>query len=165
MLINNSYEEPYNKFVPEGPLPILSKTLVTSKLTPKFWKRTKKIYQYLSGVDDGNNEQQYIQQEYGDENDNYNDNYYPQKEEADNQRCYYNTHRDQRNYNNNYNHNEYCDKDIEIERLQNIIIKLQNDLIRKEQIIQQQHNDKIDLTNRLNDLEKIVSSLISSQKS
>jgi hypothetical protein len=49
--------------------------------------------------------------------------------------------------------------------LQNIIIKLQNDLIRKEQIIQQQHNDKIDLTNRLNDLEKIVSSLISSQKS
>jgi hypothetical protein len=161
MLINNSYEEPYNKFVPEGPLPILSKTLVTSKLTPKFWKRTKKIYQYLSGVDDGNNEQQYIQQEYGDENDNYNDNYCPQNEEADNQRRYYNTHRDQHNN----NHNEYCDKDSEIERLQNIIIKLQNDLIRKEHIIQQQHNDKIDLTKRINDLEKIVSSLISSQKS
>ena len=140
MLINNSYEEPYNKFVPEGPLPILSKTLVTSKLTPKFWKRTKKIYQYLSGVDDGNNDQQYIQQEYENENDNY---YYPQKEDADNQRCYYNTHRDQRNYNNNYNNNEYYDKDIEIERLQNIIIKLQNDLIRKEQLIQQQQNDKI----------------------
>ena len=158
MLINNSYEEPYNKFVPEGPLPILSKTLVTSKLTPKFWKRTKKIYQYLSEVDDGANEQQYIPQEY--DNEHYNDNYYyPQNEEADNQRCYYNTHRNQHNY------NEYCDKDNEIERLQNIIIKLQNDLIRKEQIIQQQHNDKIDLTKRLNDLEKIVSSLISSQKS
>lgn len=45
MLINKRVEEPYNKLPPEGPLPILSKTLIKSKLSPKFWKQTKNIYE------------------------------------------------------------------------------------------------------------------------
>ena len=147
----------------EGPLPILSKTLVTSKLTPKFWKQTKKIYQYFSEADDETNEQQYIPREYDNINVNNDNYYYNQKEAANIQQCYYYSHREQHNH--EYNQSDYCDKDNEIERLQNIIIKLQNDSIRKEQIIQQQHNDKINLTKRLDDLEKIVSSFISSQKS
>ena len=45
MLINKRVEEPYSRLPPEGPLPILSKTLIKSKLSPKFWKQTKNIYE------------------------------------------------------------------------------------------------------------------------
>ena len=44
MLINSRIEEPYNKNPNDGPLPILSKTLVKSKLTYKFWDNVKHIY-------------------------------------------------------------------------------------------------------------------------
>lgn len=44
MLVNNRIEEPYNRLPPDGPLPILSKTLTKSKLTPKFWKLTQNLY-------------------------------------------------------------------------------------------------------------------------
>ena len=45
MLINNRVEEPYSRLPPEGPLPILSKSLVKNKLTQKFFKLTKNIYE------------------------------------------------------------------------------------------------------------------------
>ena len=37
MIINNRYEEPYNKFPNDGPIPLLSKPIVISKLSKKFW--------------------------------------------------------------------------------------------------------------------------------
>jgi len=36
MILNNSFEEPYNKFAPDGPIPIISKSIAKSKLTKKF---------------------------------------------------------------------------------------------------------------------------------
>ena len=48
MIINGRVEEPYSRLPPEGPLPILSKTLVKSKLTPKFWRNSKNIYKASS---------------------------------------------------------------------------------------------------------------------
>jgi hypothetical protein len=36
MILNNAFEEPYNKFAPEGPVPIISKSIAKSKLTKKF---------------------------------------------------------------------------------------------------------------------------------
>lgn len=36
MILNNSFEEPYNKFPPEQHVPILSKSVVKSKLSGKF---------------------------------------------------------------------------------------------------------------------------------
>jgi hypothetical protein len=36
MILNNHFEEPYNKFPPDGPVPILSKSLVKVRLTSKF---------------------------------------------------------------------------------------------------------------------------------
>ena len=44
MLINERIEEPYNKNPDDAPLQILSKTLVKSKLTLKFWESVKHIY-------------------------------------------------------------------------------------------------------------------------
>jgi len=36
MIINNHFESPYNKFAPEGSIPIISKSIVKSKLSKKF---------------------------------------------------------------------------------------------------------------------------------
>ena len=44
MLINNKLEDPYNKMPNDGPLQILSKTLIKSKLSQTFWKKVKYIY-------------------------------------------------------------------------------------------------------------------------
>ena len=45
MIINNKFEDPYNKFPPPDSMPILSRALVNSKLTIKFWKVTKNIFE------------------------------------------------------------------------------------------------------------------------
>ena len=55
MLINKRLEEPYNKMPQEGPLPILSKTLIQSKLTKKFWDKVKYIYNSNSNGVSNNN--------------------------------------------------------------------------------------------------------------
>ena len=36
MILNNNIESPYNKFPTEGPVPIISKSIVKSKLSNKF---------------------------------------------------------------------------------------------------------------------------------
>ena len=36
MILNNKMEAPYTKFPPEGPVPIISKSIVKSKLSNKF---------------------------------------------------------------------------------------------------------------------------------
>ena len=51
MLINNRLEDPYNKMPNEGPLPILSKTLIKSKLSKKFWIKIQYIYESNSSPD------------------------------------------------------------------------------------------------------------------
>ena len=45
MIINNNYEAPYNKLPPSDYIPILSRPLVNSKLTDKFWQATKNIFE------------------------------------------------------------------------------------------------------------------------
>ena len=37
MILNNRFEEPYNNFPNDGPIPLLSKPVVKSKLSKKFW--------------------------------------------------------------------------------------------------------------------------------
>jgi hypothetical protein len=36
MVLNNNFEAPYNKFAPEGPVPIISKSIVKARLSNKF---------------------------------------------------------------------------------------------------------------------------------
>lgn len=40
MILNNKFEAPYNKFAPEGAVPIISKALVKSRLSNKFFEIT-----------------------------------------------------------------------------------------------------------------------------
>ena len=42
-ILNEHFEEPYNKFPPEGSVPILNKSLVKSKLSKKFFEETIKM--------------------------------------------------------------------------------------------------------------------------
>ena len=45
MIINKNFEAPYNKLPPSDYIPILSRPLVNSKLTDKFWQATKNIFE------------------------------------------------------------------------------------------------------------------------
>ena len=44
MILNEHFEEPYNKFPPEGPLPYLSLAVVKSKLSPKILNYAKFVF-------------------------------------------------------------------------------------------------------------------------
>ena len=44
MLLNGHFEDPYNKFPPEGPLPFISIPLVKSRLSPKILNYAKFVF-------------------------------------------------------------------------------------------------------------------------
>ena len=44
MILNERFEEPYDKFPPEGPLPYLSLAVVKSKLSPKILNYAKFVF-------------------------------------------------------------------------------------------------------------------------
>jgi len=44
MILNDHFEEPYDKFPPEGPLPYLSLAVVKSKLSPKILNYAKFVF-------------------------------------------------------------------------------------------------------------------------
>ena len=60
-ILNEHFEEPYNKFPPEGSVPILNKALVKSKLSKKFFEETMRMQ----------NEEQ-IENQSNEENQSYN---------------------------------------------------------------------------------------------
>ena len=64
MILNNRFEEPYNKFPNDGPLPLLSKPIIKSKLSKKFWLYS----QYLESQNYINSEDEFSS------SDNYNNN-------------------------------------------------------------------------------------------
>ena len=179
MILNNFFEEPYNKFAPEGPLPILSKTIVKSKLSPKFWKSTQKIYDEITKTNN-------LKQTYNNEKE-----FQPQRECVDEQvqAQDYNTPQQQYNFNENEivepsskgkrplsgklrsKQNQYsaseqdyllqqAPTDNEIERLKNTIVRLQNDIGQKDLVIQNQKEEKMKLIKRMDELEKMLSSFL-----
>ena len=79
MILNERYEEPYNKFAPEGPLPQLPKHLVKSRLTKKFWNYSQNIINnqkndlenYIFNDNNTNNDNNNINREYTSEPSSY----------------------------------------------------------------------------------------------
>ena len=55
-ILNEHFEEPYNKFPPEGSVPILNKALVKSKLSKKFFEETLRM-QNEEQIENQNNEE------------------------------------------------------------------------------------------------------------
>ena len=54
-VLNEHFEEPYNKFPPEGSVPILNKALVKSKLSKKFFQEALKMQSEGQGNDNNLN--------------------------------------------------------------------------------------------------------------
>ena len=69
-ILNEHFEEPYNKFPPEGSVPILNKALVKSRLSKKFFEETMKM-QNEEQIDNQNNEENQSYN-FNEPNNNYN---------------------------------------------------------------------------------------------
>lgn len=170
MIINNRYEEPYNKFPNDGPIPLLSKPIVISKLSKKFWLysqylRNENILQDqepLEGEEENNLNTANKYNNYLDDND-----YFDQMHENDiiniknkrdkklgvktNMNDGGNLYK-KKNININYKNNNVN----EINQLNDIIFQLQNELNKQDFIINSQINEKMKLTKRIHELEQVL---------
>ena len=141
MILNNRFEEPYSRFAPESSLPLLSKTLVKSRLSNKFWKCTEKIY------DDTNaNKNKQIQNE---DNTVVNTNTNPNNT---------NNNKTQITKKQNNNTNE---PDIpDIQTLKKMIIQLQNEITERDVIIEAKNTEILKLNSRIEELENELANII-----
>ena len=178
MLINNRFEEPYNKFPPDGPLPILSKALVKSKLTKKFWQYTRHIYDNVAMVSPP------LPNEVEIEEQTHN---YPNNKNKKRPKTPSDTHLnlntiklnkgidftfgksnnlDEKinNIVNNARNQKNIEKNMEVDILKEAIIKLEDDLSKKDAIIAEQRKEKIKLTQRIEELERMLASFLSLEK-
>ena len=76
MVLNNRFEEPYNKFPGDGPIPLLSKPVVKSKLSKKFWLYSQYLesQNLLKSEDDFSSYDNYNNNINIEDNNNYNNN-------------------------------------------------------------------------------------------
>ena len=183
MILNNRFEEPYNKFAPEGPIPVLSKTLVKSRLSTKFWKATQRIYDAVNNVNNNYEDDMYQQpqnmmmpQQQVNENKFENEfENYPVNQQIRNpavangqQKLKSNKNKYFQN-NNMINNNDYQGNNNnatneELQNMKNLILKLQNDLAQKDNIIQNQKEEKLRLTKRVDELERMLSTFLAMDK-
>ena len=164
MTINNRFEEPYNKFPKDGPIPLLSKPLVISKLSKKFWLYT----QYLRNQNLLKNEEYLDEQEenLNMSNNDYEDNNFGeqfQRKEDINFNINKNIRKGIRPKstvnNGNYKarkNNRNFENENEINELKEIIFRLKKELNKQDFIINSQINEKLKLQKRIQDLEQVL---------
>ena len=183
MILNNRFEEPYNKFASEGPIPVLSKTLVKSRLSNKFWKATQRIYDAVNNVNNNYEDDMYQQpqnmmmpQQQVNENkferefENYPVNQQIRNPAVANGQQKLKSNKNKYFQNNNMiNNNDYQGNNNnatneELQNMKNLILKLQNDLAQKDNIIQNQKEEKLRLTKRVDELERMLSTFLAMDK-
>ena len=175
MILNNRFEEPYNKFPGDGPVPLLSKPIIKSKLSKKFWLYS----QYLENQLLINNEDEFSSSDNYDNNNNINyinNNNNMGNINKKNFKINYrrpktseiklnNKNMNKININNNENrnikkkNNKYQNNKNEIDeinKLNDIIYNLQCELNRQDFIIKNQINEKKKLQKRIYELEKVL---------
>ena len=162
MVLNNRYEEPYNKFPTDGPLPLLSKPIVISKLSKKFWLfsqylRNEEILSNGSSLEGNENNL----------NDNYNNFEEKKYEETSPQQniCYMKMKKDIKarpkssgvyGRNNGKKRTNNRKNMQEISQLNDIILTLQSELNKQDYIINNQINEKKELAKRIHQLEQVL---------
>jgi len=183
MILNNRFEEPYNKFAPEGPIPVLSKTLVKSRLSNKFWKATQRIYDAVNNVNNNYEDDMYQQPQnmmmpqqqvnenkFENEFENYPVNQQIRNPAVANGQQKFKSNKNKYIQNNNIiNNNDYQENNNnatneELQNMKNLILKLQNDLAQKDNIIQNQKEEKLRLTKRVDELERMLSTFLAMDK-
>ncbi len=160
MILNNRFEEPYNKFPNDGPLPLLSKPIIKSKLSKKFWLYS----QYLESQNCLNNEDDCSSSENNNKNSfAFENNNYIFNENKMNFKKNYNRPKSSGiKLNNNISKNRINNKKIktndidEINKLNEIIYNLQYELNKQDFIINNQINEKMKLQKRISELEQII---------
>jgi hypothetical protein len=204
MLINNRIEEPYNRLPPDGPLPIISKTLAKSKLTPKFWKLTQNLYdnnsigpqeqkidhliknklvnissnvpktkdsKIISNLKKNRAKTPAIKNSKIKNINNPKIKKHKSFKKSDNTRNNNNNDIKMKNFNNIKSSNNCISKSLgnldyknynnkEIDMLKKTILKLEEELNKKEMIIEMQREERVKLTQKVDELERIVTSLI-----
>ena len=121
-ILNNHFEEPYNKFPPEGSVPILNKALVKSRLSKKF---------FLETINMQKNETQFGSQQKNMDNINEdNEEYENEKNNSENMKIINNQKQEIKNLN-----ELIKQKDIEIENLIKEKAQMQSHIQELEQMI------------------------------
>lgn len=190
MLINKRLEEPYSKMPDDGPLPILSKTVIKSKLSSKFWEKTKYIYDPNSKNEKNDNNLQNlkyfkrpntsvrknkkISNNISLDNSNDGRNKKINKKKAKTPIMKHNIrYFDENKINNDqkyyFNDDEFLENinskyNKELENLRNTAIKLEVKLDENQKIIERQEKEKIQLKNEINQLTELLKSIISNDK-
>lgn len=149
-ILNDRYEEPYNKFPTEGSIPLLSKSVVISKLSKKFWEYTKNLKQF-NGIS------QRPQKSFHEQTLPMNENLY-EDSLFNNNICYIKKERPKssKKLNINKRKNYINDNNYEIEELKRTVLNLQNEINRQNFIINKQRNEKMQLIKRIENLENIM---------
>ena len=185
MLINKRLEEPYNKMPNDGPLPILSKTVIKSKLTKEFWNKTKHIYSSNGAsnknISFNNNDETNIniinkdknlkKTKSGKNNINNNKNEFKLKNKRvktptinhanfrymeDNKKNIF--------YYNNNSENNKIKYNNNIQILRDTAIRLEDELYKNKKIIEQQKEENTQLKNKIKKLTEMLKSIISMDK-
>ena len=122
-ILNEHFEEPYNKFPPEGSVPILNKALVKSKLSKKFFEEAFKMQ----------NEEQ--QQGQIDNNENMNNQKFENNKNNNIQnQNFYNFNNANKNINNINNNNKISEGNEEIINEQKKEIERLNTLLQQKDL-------------------------------
>ena len=151
-ILNEHFEEPYNKFPPEGSVPILNKALVKSKLSKKFFEETIKMQ----------NEEQFEQQN-NEENQNYSDNNINNTNIGNKKKL--------RNQNKKFNSNDF--NNMEINDKSNIIFnEQQKEINRLNEVLKQKDfeidtliREKAQMQKHIEELEQMVGKFMEIEKS
>ena len=164
MILNNRFEEPYNKFPGDGPIQLLSKPIVKSKLSKKFWLYS----QYLESQNLINKEEEIFNDNNEEE---YSNNYinneqsikikYKRPKTANCKKTINIKNNTKNNIGNKSikkkNKNNIFKNDIdEINELNDIIYNLQCELNKQDFIINNQINEKMKLQKKIHELEQII---------
>jgi len=142
-ILNEHFEEPYNKFPPEGSVPILNKALVKSKLSKKFFEETIKMQ---------NEEKQEQQIKEEDNNLNYNNN--NNYNNLSNKKKYNAQNKNDDKINNNININDQSNGIIEEQQKE--IERLKQALKEKENKISNLIKEKGQMQRRIEELEQTI---------
>jgi hypothetical protein len=156
-ILNEHFEEPYNKFPPEGSVPILNKALVKSKLTKKFFEETLNMQR---------NEEKFEEQQ-NMENINENNEEYENENESYNSKNIINNKnlRNMSNYNSNDNQN-IKNQNIQIINEQKKEINRLNKLLRERDIeIDTLIKEKMQMQSHIEELEQMIGKFMDIQNS
>lgn len=145
-ILNERFEEPYNKFAPEGAIPIINKTLVKAKLSQKFLKNTDNIFK--PKVENENKDFINIQHDYLN-NKSINSSNHAQ------------------GYNNNFNNNSHINTNggsTMNDQLKKMMAQFEAENKKKDAIIQKLTEDKLKYEKRIQELEKMLSTFMEMEK-